>query len=563
MQCLDFRFAHPSLIGASLLACAGYAHAQADAGAIQQQLERERQQVQPAAKPAPSIALPKPSPVSPGAETIVVKQWRFEGNATLGTSALQAHLSGYVGQSVSLAQLYEAAQAVVDFYAQRGWLASADLPKQDITEGAITIRIVEAALGQLQIEGTPQRVSREQIQAFAAQNLHPGRHLSLVALERGLILADELPGVNVSGRLMAGERAGTTDVVLTVKDEPAFYGEVSADNYGSRSTGAKRVSGNLMLNSPLGVGDQANLYVQHAEGMRFARISETVPVGTNGWRAGVNASHLSYEVLGLPGLAGAGGKGTSQSVGAELNYPLWRNSTQQANLVLAQDFKNYDNLDPYGAVTTHYTNRVSSLGLNGTVMGAGTFHAYGFTFSSGNVQHDRAREPSAPAIPGEGTFTKLRANYALSQTVSDTLSFYGQVQGQVANKNLDSSERFFLGGPLGVRAYPGSEGGGTQGAMVNLEIRQRLPEGFQVIAFYDHGRVQVEKTSTATTSNTPNTYSLRGSGLGVIWNGPQKMVIKALWSRRLGSNPNPASTGMDQDGTLKMDRFWLSASLSF
>ena len=563
MQCLDFRFAHPSLIGASLLACAGYAHAQADAGAIQQQLERERQQVQPAAKPAPSIALPKPSPVSPGAETIVVKQWRFEGNATLGTSALQAHLSGYVGQSVSLAQLYEAAQAVVDFYAQRGWLASADLPKQDITEGAITIRIVEAALGQLQIEGTPQRVSREQIQAFAAQNLHPGQHLSLVALERGLILADELPGVNVSGRLMAGERAGTTDVVLTVKDEPAFYGEVSADNYGSRSTGAKRVSGNLMLNSPLGVGDQANLYVQQAEGMRFARISETVPVGTNGWRAGVNASHLTYEVL--PGLAGAGGKGTSQSVGAELNYPLWRNSTQQANLVLAQDFKNYDNLGPDGAVTTHYTNRVSSLGLNGTVMGAGTFHAYGVTLSSGNVQHDRAKKPSASAIPGEGAFTKLRANYALSQTLSDTLSFYGQVQGQVANKNLDSSERFFLGGPLGVRAYPGSEGGGTQGAMVNLEIRQRLPEGFQVIAFYDHGRVQVEKTRPATASNEPappNTYSLRGSGLGVIWNGPQKMVIKALWSRRLGSNPNPAS-GMDQDGTKKIDRFWLSASLSF
>jgi len=40
------------------------------------------------------------------------------------------------------------------------------------------------------------------------------------------------------------------------------------------------------------------------------------------------------------------------------------------------------------------------------------------------------------------------------------------------------------------------------------------------------------------------------------------LVIKALWSRRLGSNPNPAS-GMDQDGTKKIDRFWLSASLSF
>jgi hypothetical protein len=39
--------------------------------------------------------------------------------------------------------------------------------------------------------------------------------------------------------------------------------------------------------------------------------------------------------------------------------------------------------------------------------------------------------------------------------------------------------------------------------------------------------------------------------------------LKALWARRDGQNPNPTTTGLDQDGSKLNDRFWLTASVPF
>jgi hemolysin activation/secretion protein len=379
-----------------------------------------------------------------------------------------------------------------------------------------------------------------------------------------LILADELPGVSVAGRLMAGERDGSTDVILGVTDEPVASGEMSVDNHGSRSTGSDRVSGNFFLNSPFGLGDQTNVYLQGAKGMQFARVSQSMPIGSEGWKGSVNASHLNYKVLDLPNIAGVGGKGTSQSLGGEVSYAWVRTKLRQTNVVLAHDVKSYDNLSPTGAVTTNYKTQVSSIGLNGNAIEGHAFHVYNLTLASGTVQQDLAKEPAGTAVrPEEGQFVKARLYYALNQNLTDSLSFFGVGQGQMASKNLDSSEKFYLGGPTGVRAYPNSEGGGSQGGMVNLELRHRLPQGFQALAFYDHGRVQVEKFRSTTSSTAPNIYALRGAGLGLAWSGPQKVQVKATWARRLGDNPNPTTTGLDQDGTKKTDRLWVSASLSF
>jgi hemolysin activation/secretion protein len=535
-----------------------------DAGAITQQIERERLQNQPSAKPSSKFALPAPAPIKAGEGAVTVKQFRFEGNTTLSTEALQDFLAAYVGRAVTLTHLQEATQAVVDFYAQNGWLASTELPRQDITEGVITIRITEALLGKFQIQGQSKRVTDIQIRSFVERQVQPGQRLSTTALERGLILADELSGVNVAGRLMAGERDGSTDVILGLTDEPFAFGEVSVDNHGSRSTGAERVNGNFFFNSPFGLGDQTNLYLQDAKGMQFARVSQSMPLGSDGWKASVNASHLKYKVLDLPNIAGVGAEGTSQSLGGELSYAWVRTKLRQTNLVLALDAKSYDNLSPTGAVTTNYKTRVASIGLNGNAIEGKALHIYNLTLSSGTVRHDLAKEPAGTAVrPEEGQFVKTRLYYSVNQNLTDSLSFYGVGQGQIASKNLDSSERFYLGGPTGVRAYPNSEGGGSQGGMLNLELRQRLPYGFQALAFYDHGRVQVEKFRSTTSSTAPNTYSLRGAGLGLAWTGPQKVQVKAIWARRLGDNPNPTSTGLDQDGTQKTDRLWVSASLSF
>jgi hemolysin activation/secretion protein len=147
------------------------------------------------------------------------------------------------------------------------------------------------------------------------------------------------------------------------------------------------------------------------------------------------------------------------------------------------------------------------------------------------------------------------------------VSLYGQLAVQRANRNLDSSEKLNLGGASGVRAYPGAEGSGADGQTLSLEARWRLPSGLNFSVFYDWGQITaVNHVNTAPSGAelTPlNAYSLHGYGVSVSWAAPFGAQVKGTWARRLGSNPNPTAAGLDQDGSLDLDRFWLTASLPF
>ena len=131
----------------------------------------------------------------------------------------------------------------------------------------------------------------------------------------------------------------------------------------------------------------------------------------------------------------------------------------------------------------------------------------------------------------------------------------------MARDNLDSAEKFFLGGESGVRAYPASEAGGADGHLLNLELRLQMPEGFRVTAFYDHGRVRVNHDNAAAVN--PNIVALKGRGLALAWRSDFGLELKATWAQRIGENPNPTATGNDQDGSKIHNRFWFTAKLPF
>ena len=158
-----------------------------------------------------------------------------------------------------------------------------------------------------------------------------------------------------------------------------------------------------------------------------------------------------------------------------------------------------------------------------------------------------------------GAFAKLNYNFSRQQQIAESVSFFASIYGQVSTTNLDSSEKFYLGGVNGVRAYPANEAGGTDGQILNLEIRKRLPNNFGLAAFYDLGHVQTGQNNGL----VPDSITLKGIGASVSWQANFGLALKASWSRRLGNNPNSTSTGSDQDGSLHKDRFWLSVSMPF
>jgi hemolysin activation/secretion protein len=554
----------PSCLTLTLL-IPGLAHAQSapDAGTLLQQIERQRHtDLPPKAEP---LFVPPPVLQSLGGATLVVTDFRFAGNTLLSVKQLAPVVAGFKGRSLDFTQLQNAALAVATAYRKAGWIVRVYLPQQDITGGTVTIQIVEAKFGAVRVEGES-LVSTSRLTRFVAAAQKPGAPLSADALDRGLLLINDLPGVRAQGRLDEGQNQAETDLVMTVADGPRVTGDVEADNAGARSTGLGRVIADASLNSLFGLGDRTDAMLLHSLGSDYERAAYSQPFGSQGWRLGVNASHLTYRVV-PAAFAALDARGTSTTAGAEANYPLWRSRLKNIYFSFTLDDKRFDNKS-IGGITSAYTVRSANVGLYGnlfdTIGGGGANNAL-ISLEQGNVDLGGSPDEGADAASTRtaGGFRKVHFAAARLQTMTDRFSLYASLSGQTANKNLDSSEKFYLGGSTGVRAYPANEGGGAEGVLLNLEARERLPANFNLTGFFDFGSVLVNTNNDIPGAAAPNREELKGLGVSLDWTLRMGLSLKATVARRIGSNPNPTSTGTDQDGSFDKNRVWLQANVPF
>jgi hemolysin activation/secretion protein len=558
-----------------LLTLPALALAAPDAGSILQQLE---------ARPggqlvAPQLRTPQqPTPPAAGSEGPVVRvnAFRLEGQTLVSPAALQSALAGFTGRDLSLTQLQEAAWVIVQTYRKAGWLAHALVPQQEIDGGVVSLRVIEARLGRVHIDFPQGQLPRERIQAMANAQLALGQPLNLQQVDRLLLLLDDMPGVVATASFAEGTQAGTTDVRLVLGQDKPLDANVMADNFGSISTGRERLSASLSLNNPAGWGDALQLQAVASDGSRYGRVAYTLPVGLQGMRVGAHVSDMRYHLVGS--FAALQASGSAQSWGPDWTVSLLRQPERNLSWQLTGDRKSFDNLALANSGATepttvsNYRLDVLRTGLSGNWLD----QQFGAAQNTASVQaswgkvdltHSPNAQADANAARTAGAFSKLNANYNREQSLTGRSSAYLQTSAQWANRNLDSSEKLYLGGANGVRAYPSNEAGGTSGATATVGVRHRLNDGFTLNAFADWGRIQVYKNNlnaagSEITAN--NAQTLQGLGLSLNWRSFQGHELSATWSRRSGQNPaaNP-STGADSDGTRTLNRLWLSAALNF
>ena len=535
-----------------------------DAGRLQQQIEREQQPVLPPKLP-PAAAILPPKMRALSGQTLAVAQFKFAGNTRLTAGQLGAAVAPFLNREVDFSQLEAAASAVASAYRDAGWVVRAYLPAQDIAAGVVTIQVVEAVFGKVVLDGPAARwVKPAVVLAIFEAQQQRGALLNAEALDRALLLADDLPGVSVTGSMLEGANGGETDLLVKLGDEPRYVGDISLDNTGSRSTGANRINASLSVNSLLGLGDLFSLGATKTSGSDYARLSQTMSLGSSGLRLGVNVSRLQYKLVAAE-FSALGARGTADSAGLEANFPVVRSRTRNLFASFSADSKQFAN-DSGGAPVSVYSNTPVSIGLNGNLfdeLGGGGANNASLTLSHGriNLNGSPNQTGDAATVQAAGAYRKWRYAVSRQQMLGDSLSFSAAWSGQWANKNLDSSEKFYLGGVYGVRAYPSSEGGGALGQMLNLELRQRLAGGVNLTAFYDIGHVTVNASNQFSGAAALNDHSLKGAGLALGWQMASGASVRATWARRIGANPRPTATGADQDGTLVHERVWLSASL--
>lgn len=557
---------------AALLLTGAAAHAQSvpDAGSLQRETERSLQA--PHLAPAPQVApATRLMAADDKAVRVTVHRIAIEGATLIPTAELEALLASQLGQSLTLAELEHAAQTLAEHYRQRGWYARVYLPQQDVTGGTVRIQVLEGRYSGSSVQQSGERADAAAVQATVTQRLQPGQPLSSADLERGLLIANDLPGIAASGTLQAGQAQGDTALAVNVQDTAFITGDAGLSNHGIKSTGRVQASGGLALNNMNGSGDQLALRLLAAQDIRSALVRYSLPLGRSGLRLAAHASTLDYQLGGSYKVLDAEGK--AHTGGLSLSYPLIRQAERNLSLSAGYEHRRYDDDMQSLALRRHRINALT-LGISGDrrdSLGGGGISWGGASLVSGRLNLNGIASDAtqdAATAKTQGSYTKLAWSLARVQSLGALgpgWQAQASVSGQFASGNLASSERMTLGGPSQVRAYPVNEASGDQGLLLKLELQKELGQGWQAVAFYDAGRIRLHKKTWVgwSPNGQPNSYSLQGAGLGVNWR-TQNWQLAASVAVPIGSNRGEDAQGRNNDGSKASSvRGWLSLTRLF
>lgn len=569
-----------AVVNVGLLALVSHAQTKPSAASILQQQEAAMPQAVPKAV-TPVIVSPESRWVAPldGGARVRVRSIRFVGGEGWAQEdELAEWVRPSIGQTLSTADLMALIERVSQSLKSRGWLlAQAYLPPQDVTSGDIEVRLMPGLLdGGLEgiVVSGAQRVSAERIRAMVAAPMQAQQgRLNSQQLEEGLLRAAELSGVSATASLARGVQPGSSRLTIETQEAPSVSGGLTLDNFGGPYTGVERATGLLTLNSPLGLGDSLLFNAVGSSGIAMLTTQMSVPVGSDGLKLGGSLTTLRYRVGG--DLADLGLQGRALMLGLNASYPLYLTPSYKLRARVGLDRKAFVD-SAAGELLGDKVAQVLSLGMNGQfsdgLWGEG-LNDWSLGLDRGHMDLSRLaavleQDQAGPRTHGD--FHKWLYSFKRLQPLAGRWMAQLSLNGQQAARNLESSEKFSLGGNSGIRAYPGGEGAGDSGMVASLTLSHpwvwpTSSHRLELSGFYDWGRIRVHHSGDQVIDSATglNQYSLSGAGLGLNLSQPGAWSLALTWARTLGSNPGRSTDGNNSDGKSNRSRLLLALNIEF
>jgi hemolysin activation/secretion protein len=483
-----------------------------------------------AAPEKPLVIEEKEKPFTlPEGGKILVKDFKLEGASKADEPGLSALLEPYRNKELTMAEITEAANKLTVYLRDKGYLvAKAYVPKQDATEGILTIRIVMGTYGKFSLKNT------SHVKGFFLQGVFDrAKAASPVVtrdgLERAIMLVREMPGARLSTVSVApGEAPGTSDFDVNVEASPRFNGYVMADNQGSKFTGTNRVFGGVDVNSPFGIADKfsaSGMTTDENRGLLNGRVSYGFPLAYNGLRAEFAASRTTYQ-LGST-FSDLDATGSADVLEGTISYPVKRAHDDRIDLSLNLAYKKLkDDIGTFAVENPRHIS-VATLSLGGSHYGSLLGLPFVTSMSASvdigrlDIEDDTQQALNEAGANTAGTYSK--ANFTLSGELQITgkLSLKAAVKLQKSlTGNLDPTEQLFISGTTGVKAY--TEGiSFDNGYLANAELRYALPPLFgakhSLGLFADNGWVYAQNGNYTTNDK----ITLTDAGLGYYVNFKQ------------------------------------------
>ena len=460
--------------------------------------------------------------VPDGAENIkfTLKNIKIDGEALYDPSVYNTVTADRMGQTISLADVYEIATALTNSERNNGYiLTQIIVPPQTIDGGSVTLQVVEGYIDNVNVEGTDDPSAIALVRRYASK-IKTGQALNVSDLERYLLLISDLPGMEARSVLSPStSKTGAADLDIIVSRDP-YDALLSFDNYGSRYLGHYQLSGAGSLNSFFGNNERITGQIVVTPEMpltdpelAYVSLSYDQPIGTDGTSVNLFASHTDTE----PGfdLTPFDVEGKSQYLSASVSHPFIRARTQNLSAYAKFDWRD---LTSSNNIQTTLRDRIRTIRVGGryefmdTALGVG-INALNVELSRGLNIFGASDNSDANLTRGQGDpqFKKITADVQRLQRVSSDVNLLVAATGQWSPDPLLSSEEFGVGGVGFGRGFDSSEIIGEVELQWDEPHKFSMFEDYQLFGFYDTGRIW-NKDATANSQKT-DTVSSTGFGL--------------------------------------------------
>jgi hemolysin activation/secretion protein len=445
----------------------------------------------------PQLQVPQSSAaeVPPGAKDLrfVLKDLAIEGVSAFPSELLRPLYAGLLGREVSVAEVFEAANAIELRYRNAGYVTSRVIvPQQTVDAGRFRIVVVEGFVSDIVYQGDigPARAAVEKLM----NGMRDVRPISIGEIERRLLLANDLPGLTVHGTLEPAPATPGASVIVVRSERKATEGSATLDNRASPYLDNRQLSANFAWNSIGARADRLTLNTRTSlPGGRATAIGA-------GYDALVSAQGTSVSLAGSHARSHPGRELEVLDVRSQVStllgtvtVPLTRSRGENLRAVGQFEARSVDT-DIFGTTFTRDRLRILRAGAsydrsddwNGITTLRGMLHQ-GLS-GMGATPNGSAL---ASRINGRSDFTKLTFDLTRLQQLSSRVNLVGSFTSQYSRQPLLASEEFGLGGASFGRAFDEGEISGDKGLAATLELRyvpRGMPRPMQFYGFVDGGR---------------------------------------------------------------------------
>jgi hemolysin activation/secretion protein len=483
-------------------------------GRIPERVEPRPAPPRPVQLPELREGAPEAVPDAVRAARIKLKEVRIVGASALSVEDLQAQADRYLRREITGSEIFELARLLTTAYRNAGYILSQVIvPPQSLTEGILTLRVIEGYIAIVRVEGDPAVASTL---AAIGEKIKASRPLTAATLERYLLIANDLPGVQLRSVLSPSQTQGAADLTLiaTVKRVEGFG---ALDNYGSKYLGPGQLSAAVAGNQLLGADDQwrfVGVTTGSNRELAYGQFSYSQVLNAEGLKLGASMSRARTrpgDVLEPFEVRGQADAGT-----LFVGYALLRSRNHSVLARALYDHRNV-NTDMLGTRVIEDRIRALRAGLTWTVLdrldGQNTLDVEYSKGVGGTGKNDLLKS----RVGADGEFSKAAFDYERFERVGASYGLTVGMAGQWANEPLLSSEQFALGGRRFGRAYEPAELVGDRALAFRMEpaylsrASSERPESYQLFAFYDVGKIW---NKGATTAGTSAIQSLASAGIG-------------------------------------------------